>query len=403
MRISIPQAVILVALGLSPLPSSAAGTSILRGHWEGAFSRQGSIQLIALDFSAGEELDTPWRRLAGTFDMPELGLFGVPLDSLAATDSTVAFKLLYGKFRMLMHPADLQMTGENRDWGPPVSLHLRRVSRPAMMETVGVTVRRAGATLQATLYLPRAKHRVPTVIVAGGSIQTTRDFWEYRSWGPVLAGRGIATLVYDRRGQGASGGDSSDVDLKTEAADVIAFLAHLRRRPDIDPNRIGLIGLSRGGWVASWAAASSRDVKFIVLECAPAVSVTEQEIQRIERTAVEDSVTSDDVANASRFTHLMIRAALDSLPWQEAERAARSACGTRWAKLVQIPDSRSDLDWWQRNEYDQAAVLRRIRVPVLALFGALDRPCPRTSTPNRCVAPSRRAATPMCRSAWCRT
>src|SRR5262249_21635829 len=179
------------------------------GHWEGAFSRQGSTQQVALDIGPGRASGRDARELGGTFDIPELGLFGVGLDSLAVTDSTASFKLIYGTFHMQLHRADLQMTGENRDWGPPVTLHLRRAPRVSVMDTLSVGVQRAGANLRATLYLPRARQRVPAVIVAGGAVQTTRRMWEYRTWGNVLAARGIATLVYDRRGQGESTGDTT--------------------------------------------------------------------------------------------------------------------------------------------------------------------------------------------------
>src|SRR5262249_22738653 len=149
--------------------------------------------------------------LSGTFDIPTLGCYGVALENLSATDTSASFRLLYGTFHMLLHPADREMTGENRDWGPPVSLHLRRTARTGVYDTLAVAATREGATIRGTLYLPHARTRVPAVVVAGGSVQSTRGQWEYRSWGPVLAARGVAVLLYDRRGHGASSGDSVDV------------------------------------------------------------------------------------------------------------------------------------------------------------------------------------------------
>jgi pimeloyl-ACP methyl ester carboxylesterase len=136
------------------------------------------------------------------------------------------------------------------------------------------------------------------------------------------------------------------------------------------------MGMSRGGWVATWAAANSNQVKFLVLQSAPAVSVTEQEIQRVEHIAVEDSVTAQDVTSAAQFTRLLMRAVRDSTVWEEALRAGQAGRGKRWSQLVEIPEHASDLAWWRRNDYDQAAVLRRVHVPVLALFGTADRIVP---------------------------
>lgn len=340
-----------------------AAADVLKGHWEGAFARNGSIQIVALDFASDR---------AGTFDIPELGCFGEPLDSVSATDSSAVFGLLYGTFRMRLHPADRQMTGENRAWGPPVSLHVKRTPRIAAYDTMAIAATRAGATIRATLYLPRARGHVPAVVVAGGSIQTTRARWEYCSWGPVLADRGIAVVVYDRRGHGASTGDTTDTDLKTEAADVLALVERLRRNPAIDPQRVGVMGLSRGGWVASWAAASSPHVGFLALECGPAVSATEQEMQRVTHTPLEDSLTTQDIEHAATYTRLTLDAALGKRAWADVERASAEAKNARWKGLVQIPDRPSNLDWWRRNDYDQAAVLRRVHMPVYAAFGESD-------------------------------
>jgi len=357
-----------------------ATADVLQGHWEGAFARNGSIQTVALDFASDR---------AGTFDIPELGCYGEPLDSVSATDSSATFRLLYGTFRMRLHPADRQMTGENRDWGPPVSLHVKRTPRIAVYDTTAISVTRAGATIRATLYLPRARRRVPAVVVAGGSIQTTRARWEYRSWGPVLADRGIAVVVYDRRGHGASTGDTTDTDLKTEAQDVLALVERVRAQSAIDPERVGVMGLSRGGWVASWAAAHSPHVGFLALECGPAVSATEQEMERVTHAPLEDSLTTQDVERAAAYTRLTLDAALGKSAWADVERASAEARSARWKDLVQIPDRPSDLDWWRRNEYDQAAVLRRVRVPVYAAFGAKDVLVP----PEENLEPMRRALT----------
>jgi pimeloyl-ACP methyl ester carboxylesterase len=191
----------------------------------------------------------------------------------------------------------------------------------------------------------------------------------------------VAAVVYDRRG------GSSDLDLKAEADDVLALVGELRRRPEIDATRVGVVGLSRGGWVASWAAAVSPTVKFLVLECAPAVSVTEQELQRIRGSEPTDSLNATDVQQAEAFGRQVMRTALGALPWTALEPAIEQARAAHWRDLVQIPETPKDLDWWRRNEYDQASVLSRVHVPVLAMFGEADRMVP----PGENADPMRRA------------
>ncbi len=55
-----------------------------------------------------------------------------------------------------------------------------------------------------------------------------------------------------------------------EITDALAALDFLRKQPEIDPNRIGLIGLSLGGCVAACAAARDGNVKTLVLWAAVA-------------------------------------------------------------------------------------------------------------------------------------
>src|SRR5262249_44883915 len=126
---SVRRAARLAGALLLVLCSTARADALLPGHWEGAFSRLGSIQEVALDVRPD---------LSGTFDIPALGCYGVALENLSATDTSASFRLLYGTFHMLLHPADLEMTGENRDWGPPVSLHLRRTARTGVYDTLPV-------------------------------------------------------------------------------------------------------------------------------------------------------------------------------------------------------------------------------------------------------------------------
>jgi len=203
----------------------------------------------------------------------------------------------------------------------------------------------------------------------------------------VLADRGIAVVVYDRRGHGASSGDTTDTDLKDEALDVLALVERLRADPAIDPKHVGVMGLSRGGWVASWAAASSSHVAFLALECGPAVSATEQEMERVRHTPLADSLTTQDIERDAAYTRLTLDAELGKAAWADVERASRAARAARWKDIVQIPDRPSDLEWWRRNDYDQAAVLRHVRVPVYAAFGENDVLVP----PEENLEPMRRA------------
>jgi hypothetical protein len=90
----------------------------------------------------------------------------------------------------------------------------------------------------------------------------------------MLAGHGYGVLLFDRRGEGESEGDPNAFGWRG-TRDVSAAVAYLHSRPDVDPDRIGGVGLSVGGEVMLQAAAETDDLKAIVSEGAGVRSVRE--------------------------------------------------------------------------------------------------------------------------------
>ena len=91
----------------------------------------------------------------------------------------------------------------------------------------------------------------------------------------VLARHGYGVLLFDRRGEGESEGDPNLFGWQGER-DVHAAVAFLQSRPDVDPERIGGIGLSVGGEMMIEAAAESSALKAIVSEGASGRSVRDE-------------------------------------------------------------------------------------------------------------------------------
>jgi fermentation-respiration switch protein FrsA (DUF1100 family) len=81
----------------------------------------------------------------------------------------------------------------------------------------------------------------------------------------MLVRHGYGVLLFDRRGEGASEGDPNAFGWVGDR-DLHAATAYLRGRTDVDPNRIGGIGLSVGGEMLIHAAAHSDAFKAIVSE-----------------------------------------------------------------------------------------------------------------------------------------
>lgn len=143
-----------------------------------------------------------------------------------------------------------------------------------------VTFSRGDVTLSGILALPSGPRPYPAVVLIHGSGAETRE--GYRFLADHLASHGIAALRYDKRGTGASTGDWCRSTLEDLAEDAVAGVHFLQTRTDIDPEKIGLIGTSQGGWVVPMAASRSEDVAFCVLISGAAVSPQNQELYRVK-------------------------------------------------------------------------------------------------------------------------
>jgi pimeloyl-ACP methyl ester carboxylesterase len=81
----------------------------------------------------------------------------------------------------------------------------------------------------------------------------------------TLTRHGVAVLRYDDRGVGRSTGDfaaATSADFGTATAAAVRCLL---KRAEIDRKAIGLVGHSEGGMVAPIAAAGNDDVRFVIL------------------------------------------------------------------------------------------------------------------------------------------
>ncbi len=118
--------------------------------------------------------------------------------------------------------------------------------------------------------------------------------------GRLLASHGYGVLLFDRRGEGESEGDPNQFGWRG-TRDLEGAISYLKSRPDVDPNRIGGVGLSVGGEVMLQAAAETDDFKAIVSEGAGV---------RSAREAVH-------VPGAGKviFTHISTLATLGTMVW----------------------------------------------------------------------------------------
>jgi len=81
----------------------------------------------------------------------------------------------------------------------------------------------------------------------------------------LLANHGYGALLYDTRSEGESEGELNALGWE-DHLDVFAALDYLQQRPEIDPERIGVLGLSAGAKTALYAATQSDEIAAVVAE-----------------------------------------------------------------------------------------------------------------------------------------
>lgn len=140
-----------------------------------------------------------------------------------------------------------------------------------------VQFRNDGLTFGGTLLLPPGEGPHPALVMVHGAGPGPRA--RVRREADAFVQQGIAVLVYDKRTDGYSQFERSYSLL---ADDAIAAVESMRGHPEIDPDAVGLWGLSEGAWVVPLAAARSADVAFIVLVAATGVPPAQQHAWSLE-------------------------------------------------------------------------------------------------------------------------
>jgi 2,6-dihydroxypseudooxynicotine hydrolase len=119
-----------------------------------------------------------------------------------------------------------------------------------------VTIPYQGKSLAGILRKPEGSERPPVVVMAVGLDSTKEETNVFET--PFL-GRGIATLVFEGPGQGEAQYDFAiRGDYEVPAAAVLDFV---EKRRDLNAARIGMWGISLGGYYAPRAAAFDKRIK----------------------------------------------------------------------------------------------------------------------------------------------
>jgi len=230
-----------------------------------------------------------------------------------------------------------------------------------------VTFQNEGVTLAGTLTIPKNEvERHPAAVLISGSGAQDRDenpggFGLFKLIAERLSSSGLAVLRHDDRGFGKSTVPTKPTTYRDLINDSKAAIDYLRRRKEIDPDRIALIGHSEGGGTAAIIASEDPRMAAIALLAGASLS-------KIDRLALEQA---------------LYQAALKE-PVNPSDRTKLPEDSRQVLQLIEQAKAGKKLDkegaaatsvyeyFRQHLALDPRATFKQVRCPVLILQGERD-------------------------------
>ena len=394
-----------VVLALLGLPTASAQEAVV-GSWAGTLEVGGGLRIV---FHVDEGEDG----LTATMDSPDQGATGIPVsDVTVAGDSvTLSVDRIGGTYAGVLVESGTQVEGQwtqggwsfplmltpadETDTAPPPRPQHPEPPYPYVADSVTVRNASAGLTLAGTLTRPEGDGPHPAVVLVSGSGPQDRnsEVFKHKLFHVLadhLTRQGLAVLRYDERGVGDSEGTFDGATSEDFAGDVAAAVRFLKNRPGIDPDAVGLLGMSEGGLVAPMVHARFEPVAFLVLMAGPGVPgheiLVEQRAQMASAQGAPPSAV-DSLRTMQRQIMSAVRMASDSA---EVAKQVRTILKKRGLPAAQAQSQIEQVTspWFRFFvQHDPAPALRQVDVPVLALYGSKDLQVP----PAQNVEPMREA------------
>lgn len=418
--LSLPVLGALPMLGVGALGAQDVGAQRFVGDWSGTLV-VGPQQLPIVFHIAADDTG-----LSATMDSPAQNAFGIPMDGVMVSGDSISLTLAAAGARY-----DGLLTGEGEldgRWaqgGGSLELTLKRTageggsgrgeagaSPPAVPDpstrpqtprppfpypSEEVSFVGAGDfELAGTLTLPDGDGPHPGVILVTGSGPQDRDetllgHKPFAVLADHLTRAGIAVLRYDERGVGASGGDFATATSDDFARDAEAALAWLASRPEVDRDRVGIVGHSEGGLVAPMVASRSELPAFIVMLAGPGMAgdeiILDQTAAGLRADGADEALVESQVAISREIFKIaerepdIERATAEMTEWLRArlgelDPAMRTAAGIPEGQedaFIARQVGRVNSPWFRYFlSYDPLPALEAVEVPVLAVNGELD-------------------------------
>ncbi len=232
-----------------------------------------------------------------------------------------------------------------------------------------VTFVSEGLTLAGTLTLPDSARPCPAVLLIVGSGMVDRDenadklpIDVMRQLAARLAGNGIGSLRYDKRGVGASQGDFWSAGLSDNVCDAAAAVECLRSQPGVDAERVFALGHSEGATICIRLAGAHEPIAGAILLAGVGRRGEDALLWQGEQVV-------PGMGGFNKFIIGALHVDVRKSQLKAFDKIKKSTKDTYRVQLVKRINAK-----WLREflAYDPAEDLARIDVPVLAITGSKD-------------------------------
>jgi len=383
----------LICLLLISITSSVwADTQDILGSWMGTLL-VGDVEL-RIAYTIEEDQDGS---LIATLHSPDEVVYNIPVNEIHYQDHQLtlvceAVKSTY-EGRLVSGRSTDHFDGQWMQGGQAIHLILRPVEEiprpnrpqdpqpPFPYEEQEVIFENipAGIQLAGTLTIPEGTGPFPVIVTISGSGSQDRNsnFFEHKPFWVIadyLARLGIAVLRYDDRGVGGSTNSETEATTTDLAGDVIAAVTFLMDHPDIEPNRIGLIGHSEGGMIAPMVATEIDNIALIVLLAGPGVPgskiLLDQNEDIYRANGAPESVIELRLTYLSRIFEIL----QDYPDNEEAKEKIGQAFIQIYGQNLSQEELNAEAEAWTSPWlrffilYDPGPTLTQVTCPILALF-----------------------------------
>lgn len=367
--------------------------SRLPGRWEGVGRTLGAEAPLTIDFDKRKGALHAFLSIRS-----EVLWTGYPMQKLQLIGDTILFELPAsdgnGRFTGLLRGDTIH--GRVEKGGRAVDVLLHR-SGPGRAEPYFRNVVRFASrdrtSLSGEILIPKVRAgALPGIIFLHGSGVQSRE--DLRFYADIFSRNGFASLIMDKRRFGAGGkGHYSFPDL---AADARAGIEILRNAPAVDPDMVGLLGISEGAWIAPLVGASDTALAFVIGIVPAGNTYAQNGIYQKSLRIEQGGATPEQVATyrslAERLNTYVRHLKRGRRPVQGEYEALQKLLDSlrrievfRSSDLPRRVPTLSDMNHprWMMLDFDPITYWRAVKAPVLLVTGEMDRYADPRAVPER--------------------